>query len=226
MLFIKVKNSNEGQNYLIKALVKQLDIEQRVAWLVSGGSNITISTEVRRKLPTNKLKNLRVALIDERYGPIGHADSNFIRFQQAGFDFSNIDFEPVLIADNLNLEQTTKDYERRLKDLLRESDVVIGQFGMGIDGHIAGILPHSQACTIDDRLVIGYQAQDFERITLSFKAIRMIDESYIFAFGENKRGPLRSLYDENQPLDDQPVHIFRQSYSKSFIINDMIGDKI
>ncbi len=226
MQFIKVKNPQEGQVYLAQALLRQLNKDQRLVWLVSGGSNIAISKEVRKALPSDKLKNLTLALIDERYGPLGHSDSNHTQLKKAGFDFKGIKFVPVITGDHLSLELAAEDYERRIKSLFKESDMIIGQFGIGSDSHTAGILPHSPASKDDERLVIGYHGPDFKRITLSFKALRMVDEAYIFAFGEDKLPALSLLRGKNQPLNSQPAQIFRQSPPKSFIINNMIGDRI
>ena len=226
MVYIRVKDADEGGKYLGRAILGALNKDLNVLWLVSGGSNTQIGCEVRRSLPDNRLKNLKMAQVDERFGNYGHKDSNYTQLQGAGFDFNYIDFVPVLTSENLSFERTAQAYEQRIKILLKESDMVIGQFGIGHDGHTAGILPHSVGCAIDHRLVIGYQAPDFKRITLSFKAIGMIDEAYIFAFGEDKLLPLSLLRGKEQPLSDQPAQIFRQSTPKSYIINNMIGDRV
>jgi len=224
MIFLKVTDSQEGSRCLSEALLTALDKDFRVLWLVSGGTNVDITIEVLDKLDDNKLNNLALALVDERYGKPGHKDSNYYKFQQAGLDFSRVDFKPVISSQNLGFEDCVKTYEKRLQSLFNDTDVMIGQFGIGADGHTAGILPHSEACNIDKRLVIGYQAPDFQRITLTFTAIKLVNEAYVFAFGEDKRLPLSLLYDKNLALTDQPAQIFRQYLPKSFIINNMIGD--
>lgn len=224
MVFIRVKDADEGGKYLGLALQGALNKDLNVLWLVSGGSNTQTAREVRQSLPDNRLKNLKIALVDERYGRLGHKDSNYAQLQRAGFDFTNVNFEPVLTSDNLSLEQTTNNYQDHIGRLFKASSIIIGQFGIGTDGHTAGVIPGSEATAVDERLVIGYRGPDFARITLSFKAIKMVDEAYVFAYGEDKRPTLSLLHDKDQPLTDQPAQIFRQSIPKSFIINNMIGD--
>jgi 6-phosphogluconolactonase/glucosamine-6-phosphate isomerase/deaminase len=224
MLYIKVKDPLAGGQYLARALKGALDEDLKVLWLVSGGSNAAVACEVRRVLPANRLKNLKVALVDERYGNYEHKDSNYAQLQQVGFDFTGINFKPVLTNQNLSFEQTIKNYQERVQRLFRTSDIIIGQFGVGNDGHTAGILPHSKATRIDAQLVVGYRGPDFDRITLSFTAIKRINEAYVFVFGEDKRATLNLLHQKDQSLTDQPAQIFRQYSAKSFIINNMIGD--
>src|ERR1035438_6742188 len=155
MVFIKVEDHQEGGQYLTRGLLGALDEDLRVLWLVSGGSNATVARQVRRVLPANRLKNLKVALVDERYGKPGHGDSNFTKLRRVGFDFTNVNFKPVLTRENLSFELTVKNYEKHVRQLFEASDIIIGQFGIGADGHTAGILPHSPATVVDDRLVIG-----------------------------------------------------------------------
>jgi len=224
MVYIKAKDPVEGVQYLARALRGALSGDSMVLWLVSGGSNIAAAVQVRQSLPTNRLKNLKIGLVDERYGNYGYKDSNYTQLQQAGFDFNNIDFVPVLTTENLSLEQTTNNYQEQIEPLFKRSAIIIGQFGIGTDGHTAGILPGSEATAANERLVIGYKETDFSRITLSFRAIKMVNEAYVFAYGENKRATLSLLHDKDLPLNDQPAQIFRQSIPKSFIINNMIGD--
>ena len=224
MLFIKVKDADEAAKYLTRVLLEALNKDAKIIWLVSGGSNSEITVAALNNLPDNKINNLTLALVDERFGKPGHRDSNYHKLQQAGLDFSRVNFEAVLTSPDLNFDACLKSYENRLQTLFKEAAVVIGQFGIGADGHTAGILPHSEACSIDDRLVIGYQAADFQRITLSFTAIKRIDQAYVFAFGEDKRPTLSLLHGKDLPLADQPAQIFRQYPAKSFIINNIIGD--
>jgi len=225
MLFIKVTSPKGGQAYLTKALAEALNKGLRVGWLISGGSNAALASDIRRSLPSNKLGYLKIALVDERYGRLGHSDSSFTKLQAAGFDFSGVDFRPIITSDDLNFQQTLSNYEHQIQDIFEGTDIVFGQFGIGSDGHTAGILPHSPAAVSGEQLVIGYKGADFERITISFKAISLINEAYVFAFGEDKLRALSLLGSRDIALDDQPAQIFRQSGGKSFIINDMIGDK-
>lgn len=224
MIFIKTNNQDEGIEYLVNALINALTAHSKLIWLISGGSNIGIAVNVRNQLPDSLLGRLSVALVDERYGKLGHKNSNHQQLIDAGFNFSSIKFEPVITRSNLDFKQTADDYEKRISNLIVGADIVIGQFGIGSDGHTAGILPLSAACLENDRFVAYYRAADFERITLSFRALKMVDQAYVFAFGNNKRETLQKLLDNDAELEDQPAQIFRQFIKESYIINNMIGD--
>ena len=61
---------------------------KRVLWLVSGGSNIAAEVAVMQMLTAqskDKLQNLAILPMDERYGPQGHKDSNTEQLRAAGF---------------------------------------------------------------------------------------------------------------------------------------------
>ena len=81
MKFIYTTTPDLGIQDLTHKLQQYLQSGQSVVWLVSGGSNIPISVEVLKalkiKVKPTLLKSLKVMLTDERYGPVGHLDSNW-----------------------------------------------------------------------------------------------------------------------------------------------------
>lgn len=60
---------------------------RNVTWFVSGGSNIALETETLNLLVAQQasLENLTILLIDERFGAVGHAESNWQLLLEAGF---------------------------------------------------------------------------------------------------------------------------------------------
>jgi 6-phosphogluconolactonase/glucosamine-6-phosphate isomerase/deaminase len=89
---------------------------------------------------------------------------------------------------------------------------------MGVDGHVAGILPNSPAVLENDELVAYYKASPFERITLSFKALRQLDVAYLIAFGEDKKTALVKLK-TNLSLNEQPAQILK-SIKEAYVYSD------
>jgi 6-phosphogluconolactonase/glucosamine-6-phosphate isomerase/deaminase len=200
-------------------LIQQLQQEKRVLWLVSGGSNIPVAVDTMAGLPHDMTSQLTIMLIDERFGPIGHPNSNMYQLQQAGFNPKHAALLPVLTGESL--EETMHTYAGMVHTQFTEHDVIVGQLGIGIDGHIAGILPRSPAALDQTNLVASYQATDFTRITLTFPALRRITVAYAFAFGDSKRRTLLQLRDEQVALEVQPAQILK-AIPEAYVYNDQI----
>ncbi|MCX6716841.1 MAG: 6-phosphogluconolactonase [Candidatus Taylorbacteria bacterium] len=220
MNFIEVKNQaeeNVGVSALAERICNALIEGKKALWLVSGGSNIPIAVKVMRIIKSEggisekKLGNLTVTLMDERYGPVGHADSNWKQLMDSGFSFSDINTMPVLTG--LGLEETESEWASQIKKVFASKAVIMGQFGMGSDGHIAGILPNSPAVS-ESGLVSAYQSEKFTRITLTFETLKKIDVAYLFAFGDSKKEQIKKLHDsendsKNISLAEQPAQILK-----------------
>lgn len=220
MDFVRSSDKTLATHALQVALNKVLNSHNRVLWLVPGGSNIPLSVEVMKAIDTKLTKNLKITLTDERYGPVGHPDSNYKQLNDSGFGANGAQFISVLV-DGLTLEQTAEHYADSITKLIEESDYLIGQFGIGPDGHIAGILPGSPASTATTP-TCGYDAGELKRLTLTFPTLRQIDEAYAFAYGDNKHQALANLKDRKLHLKQQPAQILRHIKS-SYVYNDQVG---
>ncbi len=201
----------------------ELNSGKKVLWLIPGGSNISISARafemIRNKVTPEILKRLSVILTDERYVPVGHKDSNWQQFIKAGFNFDAIRSVPVL--KNLTLEETVSEYERNFKLLSDEADIVIGQFGIGSDSHIAGALPGSPAIETD-KTVVAYEAPQFTRITLTLPALKNnTDVAFGCVFGVAKRDAVHDLETQETSLDKAPAQILK-SIKDSYLISDQV----
>ncbi len=209
----------------IAPLVSQLKSSLFVGptlWIVSGGSNIPLSVEAMKRIDYDLSANLTLALADERYGTYGHPDSNWTQLNSAGFDPKRAKTIEILSTDNPSLEETVKKYANAISMAFYENEHRIGQFGMGADGHIAGILPHSPASLETSELVIGYQSQPFTRVTLTFEAIRHLNIAFLIAGGVDKHDQLIKLTSGGDvPLDEQPAQIIKQ-ITDTYVYNDQI----
>lgn len=188
--------------------------------LVSGGSNIELAVSVRQNL---KIKHeLTVGLIDERYGPVGHKDSNWQKLVESGFDTSGVNLLRAL--KGLDFEETAAEYDKNFERALEGSKTVIGIFGMGSDGHTAGILPFSPAAN-SQKLVACYNAADYQRITLTPAAIKFFDTVFLVALGESKRIQLQNLVNKKLPLSQQPAQALKKA-KKLTVISDQPLDSV
>ncbi len=211
MQFIESNNDKEGIRALSKSVIDSLMDGKKVLWLIPGGSNIPITVEamniVRRQTKPSQLHNLSITLTDERYGPLNHPDSNWKQLIEAGLNISGIQAFPVL--SGLSIDETVDQYCSRLEKLLSDSDLIIGQFGMGSDGHIAGILPHTKAVS-ETRLALAYESTKFTRITVTFSVFRQIDAAFLFVSKASKLEAIQNLKKDSVSLTDQPAQILKE----------------
>ncbi len=223
----------DGARDLAKRILSYLDEGKRVLWLICGGSNIPISVEVlniikkaaqsptdshdeeivRQNLDVNgeyvkpiNLKDLTVMLTDERYSSINHPESNWRHLKEGGFDFDVVTAIPVLIGKSF--EETTKMYGVNLRDAWSEADIVIGQFGIGVDGHIAGVLPRTMGVA-SPGTVVSYEAGKFRRMTMTLATIAKLDCAYVFAYGESKKEAMNNLK-EDLTEEAQPAQVLKR----------------
>jgi 6-phosphogluconolactonase/glucosamine-6-phosphate isomerase/deaminase len=189
MQFLKCPDWEVAASALAERLNKELESEAKVLWLVSGGSNVAASKYVMDQIKAGYTKKLSIMTVDERYGPKGHADSNWKQLMDGGFDAKDAILIPAL-EDGLSFEQTTTRYDSLTEQAFLDNKVVIAQLGIGPDGHTAGILPNSVATEPNSRLVVNYVADPYKRLTLSFTALKKVTVAYVLAFGSNKMDAL------------------------------------
>lgn len=195
---------------------KQLDSNKSVLWLVSGGSAIKVAVRARQLL--GRLKTgivLHVALCDERYGSVGHSNSNLEQLIEAGFDTANLKIYPVLTGGTI--ESTSRDYNETLHNILQKVGSTVGLLGMGADGHTAGLLPGNPLMDSSD-YVGFFEGQDFKRITTTPALLRQIDQIFLYAVGREKWPIIRQI--DSTLL---PVASLRQSKNVT-VYTDYKGD--
>lgn len=205
MQYIYTENPIEiSANDIANTIIEQLKAKKRVLWLLSGGSSIPIAIKASQILKDYDLSNLSVTLTDERYGEVGHKDENWQQLLDGGLDLPRANLYRPLIGESI--QKTTDLFNNWLLKSLNEADYKIGIFGLGEDGHTAGIKPGSKAVKSTD-LATFFTADDFKRITIGFVAISRLDKVFIQASGINKRNIIHALLYYNMPLDDQPSQI-------------------
>lgn len=178
-----------------------------VLLLVSGGSNIQTAVNVRRSIdkPDN---TLTVGLIDERYGPVGHADSNWAQLLAAGLDTKHIGLLPVITDDKQSLAEASNSYKERLREAINQHDTVIGIFGIGTDGHTAGILNGSPALQSHE-LVTYFNGHDYPRITITPASMQLFGYGFLVTHTEEKHDQLARLQKDLSPTE-QPAQVLKQ----------------
>ena len=165
----------------------------KVLYLASGGSSLPLSVAALHTVPASLRAQVTVTLTDERFGPVGHTDSNWQQMREAGFDPDGFVSLEVLREASLTRDASAQEFEEKLRAALAHADTVIALFGIGADHHIAGILPRSDAARMSEHFVTAYDAGAYERITITPPVFPNIDKAFVYAKGEAKRESIDSL---------------------------------
>lgn len=126
--------------------------------------------------------------------------------------------EPVLTG--LSLADTVIDFGKKYIVLKNWADVVLGQFGIGADGHIAGVLPGTVGTDSLD-IACGYEAVNFTRLSLTLNTFKKIDLAYVFVLGNNKKEIVEKLLNTAVPVTIMPAQILK-SLPEVFLCSDSV----
>ncbi|MBI3888703.1 6-phosphogluconolactonase [Candidatus Nomurabacteria bacterium] len=211
---IELKTTREPEDVatlIASSILKQLKSGQHVLFFATGGSSIYICTKISKILreypDKNLVKNLTVTLTDERYGAVGHLDSNWQQLMDRGFCLPEAKCIPVLNGEEK--DATVREWNNTLNQELMTKGYKIGVFGVGADGHTAGILPESPAIDSED-FACGYDTPTFSRITITSKTIEKLDEAAVWVQGIGKWPIVENLLKENIPINTQPTQILKK----------------
>ena len=191
--------------------------------LLSGGSaGKEVAPLLTQRFSTIKhLNNLTIGLVDERFGPPGHADSNMLVIKESGLaeivERNRGTVMWPLQSDSMTKDTVVKAYNSQITRRFGSCNGrTLGVFGIGEDGHTAGIKPlpketFNSIFTDSPALVTGYRAKDYERITLTPLGINQITMAVIFAIGEKKQAVLEKLVGPTKCNEHEfPAGIFRK----------------
>jgi len=198
-------------DFIVLSILNQLKLGKKVLFFVTGGSSITVCVKIAEFLRAysqqDLIKNLTITLTDERYGPLGHQDSNWDQLIQKGFSLPLALLLPILTGDDCS--RTTEKFNTILNKEMNKVDYKIGLFGVGADGHTAGILPLSEAVNTLN-WAYSYKTEKFERITITPQTIVKFDEAVVWAQGENKWNIIKNLKEEDIDIIKQPAQVLKK----------------
>lgn len=218
--------TSEGPSAFIQKAVQIINSELSrggtVVLFLSGGSLIPHEVAIVGQLKPPSAERLLLMQVDERYGRLGHADSNWQKLLTAHLETVGLTFEPVLTGGDF--ASTIERYNEITEKRLAQATLSIGLLGIGADGHTAGILPHSVATVARDRLVVGYQGPDFQRITLSLPAIEQLDVALVYVDAQEKAAALRNLQMDIS-VDEQPAQVLKHVKETYIYSNHIKGQK-
>lgn len=218
MKIIKVKNAKEGVIQAENLLYKYSN-SQTVLFL-SGGST---PKALYKALVKKKLKTGAVAIVDERFGPLMHENSNEKMIEDTGlFKYlKSLDIPVFKILNGKDIENARKDYEDKIGNLFNNYKQQIAILGIGEDGHTAGI-PAGFYNSKDFVIKIDNFPSEFKkRISLTFKALEKMDKLILLVFGNAKQKALNKMFEKGS-TNNLPARFYtkRKISKKTILITD------
>jgi len=206
---LNIKTTTKGDDaasFIATSILNQLKLGKHVLFFVTGGSSIAVCSKISEILKDQPHNNLTIMLTDERYGPVNHADSNWYKLIQTGFVLPQAKLIPILTGDSREI--TTEKFKANLGQEFKNSEYKIGLFGVGVDGHTAGILPETVAVHSKD-FACGYDTSVFSRVTITPPTIEKLDEAVAWIQGEEKWKVLKDL-ERDIDIVKQPAQILKK----------------
>jgi 6-phosphogluconolactonase len=151
-------------------------------------------------------QGMRYFFGDERCVPPSHLDSNFGLVMRTLFANERPSAACVIRmeADDPDREAAARRYEALLPERI---DILL--LGMGIDGHVASLFPHSDALRPTARTVLPVQGPDsgHPRLSVTGKVVANADEVFLLATGEAKGRVLAEALRSPQDVMSLPVRM-------------------
>lgn len=212
-LFIKIHDTcNEAIAESAEKLSDALSHPVKTLLLLSGGSSLAVAKAGLAKVSSDQKKLITIAQIDERFGKPGHKDSNWNGVEDAVGGFNGYAGAVNVLQGSETIEEDAAYYNAMLKDLLKKNVLVVGLYGVGADGHIAGILPGDLGEFLkytDGRLVVNFKGSDFPRITTTSALMRRLDEAVVYACGPKKEKAIMDLK-KDIPANEHPAQLIKK----------------
>jgi len=221
--------------------------DRKILLLLSGGSVVAMYGRLGEFLKEYDGK-IALGQVDERFRPKAkfkmqnakckiNVDINKERIgetglwnicEERGIPYFTVSGEGTLI-------ESANEYNETMRQCFNEYNFKIAVLGIGEDGHTAGLIPGYGREWDREKLVVGYKLnhesriknQELrikERITMTPRALRKLDDALVAAFGEKKKDALvRIVRDEkHHNIDQTPGIIIREIKSVDLITDQNI----
>lgn len=175
---------------------------------LSGGSTPkSIYKEFSRREDI-KLEKVKFFQVDERYVPKFNENSNYDMIYHNLIERLNHRIIGFYYFDtSLSIRKCINKYEKDLNEIKKRSfDLVI--LGIGTDGHVASLFPHSKALKEEKRLAIHTTTDEFEvkdRLTISLPIIMESRKILVLLSGKKKEKILNEILHSSKSIDELPA---------------------
>jgi 6-phosphogluconolactonase len=169
--------------------------------------------------------NTHIFLVDERFVPFTHSESNFGMLNDlllSGVDIRDKNCHPIPVEES-SPERSAKKYEQEIRQFfgLRESelpefDLIL--LGIGEDGHTASLFPGDDA--VDDAMhlaqAVFHGSSRCGRITLTLPVLNNARNVMFLVMGEKKSRVLRKVIENDDSL---PASRVRPKGTLTFVVD-------
>ena len=149
-------------------------------------------------------EHVRVAQVDERVAPEGHADRNLTHLRESLLSHAPLLPEHIypMPTGESNLAAAASSYARLLEDLAGSPPVLdLIHLGLGPDGHTASLIPGDPVLEVRDRDVsVTAVYQGRRRMTLTYSALNRARQLLWLVTGEDKAEMLPRLRDSDEGI--------------------------
>lgn len=197
-------------------------INKPILLLTGGGSAMSVLDYINPEYIGN---NITVTVTDDRFTD-DIAENNFTVLQTTPFYDSLIDVDAFCIDTQLFGGETIEIQRDRFEKNIREwqkdfpNGIIIGLYGMGADGHIAGIIPGVYGQEdfdkkfngkeyITDVDALGKNTHPY-RITTTFSFMKLVDFPLMYVVGENKKHAFEKTLAPAGLLYETPARIIQE----------------
>lgn len=173
--------------------------------------------------------NVEIFFGDERNVPHDHVESNYRMARLALLDHVPVPPQQVhpMPADAADLDAAAADYERVIRRLLPQGadglphlDLIL--LGMGAEGHVASLFPHTPAVREDGKLVMAYfvPVLDRWRMTFTYRLINAAHNVILLVTGEDKAAAVARVLAGQRDIDVLPASGIQPTDGKLFLVLD------
>lgn len=192
-----------GVDILRERIEQSIDEFGRAILGLSGGSTPRPIYE-RLGLCAIDWEKVSLFLVDDRYVPADHPDSNQKLVKETLLKHISIPETQILFPDTtLPIDDCIHHYDMKLAGMLSAGIPHIVTLGIGGDGHIASLFPPVANSGFGDRLVVHTETDAFavhDRISTTMIVIGSADRKIFFLKGEEKK----TVWEEMLQSDEGP----------------------
>ncbi|SMG30987.1 6-phosphogluconolactonase [Corynebacterium pollutisoli] len=170
--------------------------------LTGGGAGIGLLERIRELEDADSRidwSRVHVFFGDDRNVPVDHEDSNEGQARDALLNHVDIPEANIhgIGLDGGEMEEAARAYEQLIEELAPKG-FDIHLLGMGHEGHINTLFPHTDAVRETQRLVIAVTDSPkppAERVTLTLPAVRRAEQVWLLVSGKDKAQAAKAIVD-------------------------------